>query len=103
MSLRTRKDLNSGIGSSDQGEKIRLLLSRVQTRLVIQRGRLDRAYATEQNYQHIHWKHQEMEGTGVDVPSEAPNKCHELVQIPSPIMALTVPMSTTQKLKTFFR
>ena len=25
-----------------------------------------------------------MEGTGVDVPGEAPNKCHELVQIPSP-------------------
>jgi hypothetical protein len=23
-----------------------------------------------------------MEGTGVDLPGEAPNKCHELVQIP---------------------
>ena len=25
-----------------------------------------------------------MKGTGVDVPGEAPNKRHELVQIPSP-------------------
>ena len=72
--------LNSDIGNSDQVENINHPFLLYYTLV----GYTQHTLQNQHNYQHIQQKDQEMEGTGFDVPGEAPNKRHEPVQISGP-------------------